>query len=283
MSQTRRVSRLRATIGLGVGPGQHGATRNVDVGIELDDDGLALEGLVLVAIHGGDALDAGALARQRVDDRLADADAAGADRAGEAAEVVPVTQHRLHGEAERSGRLGAAARQLLEMLEQARPLVPGHVGERLATLSPETAATGMATASQKPKRHGERAEVSFDLLEALLGPVGEIHLVDGEDDALHTDEIEDGGVAARLRLDAVAGVDQHDGDVGVRSAGGHVARVLLMAGAVDDDEAAVVGVEIAPGDVDGDALLALGDEAVHEQAEIRIAAVDALAALKVAR
>ncbi len=69
-------------------------------------------------------------------------------------------------------------------------------------------------------------------------------------------------------------------DVGVQRRRRPLLRVvLLVAGAVDDDEAAMRGVEVAPGDVDGDALLALGDEAVHEQAEIRIAAVDALAAL----
>ncbi len=126
----------------------------------------------------------------------------------------------------------------------------------------------MAIASQKPKRHISVAEVGLDGAELLLRPVDEIHLVDGEDDALHADEVEDGGVAARLALDAVARVDQHDGDVGVRGAGRHVARVLLVAGAVDDDEAARRGVEVAPGDVDGDALLALGDEAVEQQAEI---------------
>ena len=70
------------------------------------------------------------------------------------------------------------------------------------------------------------------------------------------------GVPPRLALDAVTRIDEHDGDVGMRGAGRHVARVLLVAGAVDDDEAPRIGVEIAPGDVDGDALLALGDEAV---------------------
>ena len=96
----------------------------------------------------------------------------------------------------------------------------------------------MAIASQKPKRSVSVAEVGLDLAELLLRPADEVHLVDGEDDALDADEVEDGGVAARLALHAVACVDQHDGDVGVRGAGRHVARVLLVAGAVDDDEAA---------------------------------------------
>jgi hypothetical protein len=41
-----------------------------------------------------------------------------------------------------------------------------------------------------------------------------------------------------------------------------------VAWAVDDDEPAVLRVEVAPGDVDGDALLALGGEAVHQTAEV---------------
>ncbi len=129
---------------------------------------------------------------------------------------------------------------------------------------------------------GELAEVGLDRAKALLRPVDEVHLVDGEDDALHADDVEDRRVAPRLPLHAVAGVDQHDGDVGVRGAARHVARVLLVAWAVDDDEAARLGVEVAPGDVDGDALLALGDEAVDEQAEIgmRAAAGGAAGALQ---
>ena len=63
---------------------------------------------------------------------------------------------------------------------------------------------------------------------------------------------------ARLRADAVAGVDQEDRDVGRGRAGRHVARVLLVAGRVGEDELAPRGREVAVGDVDRDALLALG-------------------------
>ncbi len=53
-----------------------------------------------------------------------------------------------------------------------------------------------------------------------------------------------------------------------RGAGRHVARVLLVARAVGDDVLALLGVEIAVGDVDRDALLALGLQAVDEQREV---------------
>ena len=56
--------------------------------------------------------------------------------------------------------------------------------------------------------------------------------------------------------------------VGGRGAGDHVARVLLVARRVGDDELALVGGEEAVGDVDGDALLALGRQAVDQQREV---------------
>ena len=72
----------------------------------------------------------------------------------------------------------------------------------------------------------------------------------------------------------LARIDQQHGEVAVRGAGRHVARVLLVARRVGDDEFPPRRREIAIGDVDGDALLALGLEPVDEQRKIdRSAAV----------
>src|SRR6185312_11197440 len=54
----------------------------------------------------------------------------------------------------------------------------------------------------------------------------------------------------------------------------HVARVLFMPGRIDDDKAPRRCFEIAPGNVDGDALLALGLKPVEQQAEIDLLAVE---------
>ena len=83
---------------------------------------------------------------------------------------------------------------------------------------------------------GELHQVSLDRAEALFAPADKVHLVDREHDAFHADEIENRRVAARLRFQACARVDQHHGDVGVAGAGGHIARVLLVAGRVDDHD-----------------------------------------------
>ena len=82
-------------------------------------------------------------------------------------------------------------------------------------------------------------------------------------------------VPAGLGEHTLAGVDEDHGDVGGRRAGDHVARVLLVAGGVGDDELAVLGGEEPVGDVDGDALLALGRQAVEQQREVEVAALRA--------
>ena len=75
-------------------------------------------------------------------------------------------------------------------------------------------------------------------------------------------------VAPRLFEDAVAGVDQDQREVRGRGAGDHVARVLNVPGRVGDDELALRRREVAVRDIDGDALLALGRQAVDEQREV---------------
>ena len=69
------------------------------------------------------------------------------------------------------------------------------------------------------------------------------------------------------------GIDQNHRDLGGRRAGHHVAGVLLVPGRVGDDELAALGGEEPVGDVDGDALLALGGQAVDEQREVELVAL----------
>ena len=80
------------------------------------------------------------------------------------------------------------------------------------------------------------------------------------------------GVPAGLNQNTLARIDQNDGKFGIRRAGRHVASVLLVARRVGDDEFALVGGKEAIGDVDGDALLALGLEPVDQQRKIDVVA-----------
>jgi len=75
-------------------------------------------------------------------------------------------------------------------------------------------------------------------------------------------------VAARLVGQPAARVDEDQREVRRGGSGGHVARVLRVAGAVVQHEAPPRGGEVPVGDVDRDALLALGAEAVGEQREV---------------
>ena len=78
----------------------------------------------------------------------------------------------------------------------------------------------------------------------------------------------DGEVPPGLLDDAVAGVDEDQGEFRGGRAGDHVARVLDVTWGVGEDVGPGGGREVPVGDVDGDALLALGAQAVGEQGQV---------------
>src|SRR5690606_26898646 len=95
-----------------------------------------------------------------------------------------------------------------------------------------------------------------------------VHLVDGDEEVRNAQERGDGGMPARLPGDAGGGIDQYHRQVCARGPGDHVARVLLMAWRVGDDERSTGRGEVAVRDVDGDALLALGPQTVGDEREV---------------
>lgn len=115
---------------------------------------------------------------------------------------------------------------------------------------------------------GKLQVVGLDRLEHLLVEALEVHLVDRNDDVLDAQQGGNVAVPAGLGLHAVTGIDQDDRQVAGGRTGGHVAGVLLVARGVGDDELALGGGEVAVGDIDGDALLALGLQAVHQQCQV---------------
>ena len=171
----------------------------------------------------------------------------------------------------------------LEMLEQRRAAIPGMLRARRDDVVAVAGRHRDGRRRSRSRAAGELGEVVADVVEALLVEVDEVDLVDRQHDVADAEQRDDEGVAAGLGEDAVAGVDQEHGEVGVRGAGRHVAGVLLVARRVGDDEAALVGGEVAVGDVDGDALLALGVEAVDQQREVDVVAGGAEACSESAR
>ena len=96
----------------------------------------------------------------------------------------------------------------------------------------------------------------------------EVELVHAHDDVAQAEQRADRQVPAALAREPSAHVDEHDRRVGGRGAGEHVARVLRVARAVDQHEAPARRGERAVRDVDRDALLALGAQAVGELREV---------------
>ena len=80
-----------------------------------------------------------------------------------------------------------------------------------------------------------------------------------------------------LRQYPLAGVDQYDSQFRVGRAGRHIARVLLVPGCIGHHEPAFIRCEVAPGHVDGNALLALRRQTVDQQGKVDFVALGTLA------
>ncbi len=115
---------------------------------------------------------------------------------------------------------------------------------------------------------GKGAVLSRNRVERVFRIIHHVHLVYRQHHMRHANQAGQVGVAARLRQHALLCVDQNDHQVGRARGGHHVASVLLMPRRVADDELAPGRGEIAVGHVDGDALLALGLQAVGQQRQV---------------
>src|SRR3546814_8788616 len=82
-----------------------------------------------------------------------------------------------------------------------------------------------------------------DAVEDGLVVADEVHLVHRQHDMLDAEQVREEAVAARLREHALARVNQDHGKVGGRSAGDHVARILLVPRGVGDYELGLLCVE----------------------------------------
>ena len=170
------------------------------------------------------------------------------------------------------GRVGVAIGDevhRLQDLDQRRAVVPrrsrGPVDDVVAVQRADRHQLRLGQADAA----GQREHLRRHLVEPLLRELDQVHLVDRHHHVGDAQERRDLGVAARLGDDAGPGIDEHEDQVGGRRAGEHVAGVALVAGRVGQDEGASRRREVPVGDVDGDALLALGAQAVGERGQVR--------------
>jgi hypothetical protein len=171
----------------------------------------------------------------------------------------------LHRQAKRRAAAILLDLDPLEMIEQMRPFVPGHVSAERRDIVAVAGRDRQRDQRAEAQRLGELAVVGLDPAKDRLAEVDKIDLVDREHDVAHAKQRDDDRMALGLCEQPLARVDQHDREVGVGRAGSHIAGILLVARCVGDDERAPVGGKVAIGDIDGDALLALGFEPVDEE------------------
>jgi len=116
----------------------------------------------------------------------------------------------------------------------------------------------------EPDGFEPRAVFLLDAAEAFLAVVFQVHFVHEHGDLADAQQVQEVTVPARVFLDAFVSVDQEEGGFGTGGAGDHVFQELLVAGGVNDDVLAFGGSEPDLRRVNGDILIALGLERVHE-------------------
>jgi hypothetical protein len=110
-----------------------------------------------------------------------------------------------------------------------------------------------------------------DLLETGLGPVGGVHLVDGDDELADTEGVGEQSVLTglailgdtSLELTSTGGNDEN-GAVGLGSTSDHVLDEITVAGGVNDGDIVLGSLELPEGNVDGDTTLTLSLELVKD-------------------
>ena len=159
---------------------------------------------------------------------------------------------------------------LLEMVQQRRPLIPLHVGRTVDDVVPVQRRHRDEGQVRDVELRREVPELIADLGKTLLVVVDEVHLVDCQNQVRDAQQRSQEGMTPRLFQNALSGVDQHDRQIGRGGTGHHVAGVLDVPRGVGDYELPPRSREVSVGDVDGDALLSFGSKSVSEERQVRV-------------
>ena len=194
--------------------------------------------------------------------------AAGDHLSGVATEIQVRPNRQLHRETQRAVAPRGLHLHRLQVFQQARPLVP----RRARAASGHVIAIARAHRDEERRFHLQfrrhRAEFVADALEHVLPEIHQVHLVHRHRQLAYAQQRGDISMAARLLQHAMTGIQQNHRQTGRGCSGGHVARVLLVARRVGDDELAARRLEIAVGHVDGNGLLPLGPQPVGDQRQV---------------
>jgi hypothetical protein len=110
-----------------------------------------------------------------------------------------------------------------------------------------------------------------DLLVTGLGPLGGVHLVDGDNELSDTQGVGEQGVLTSLAILGdtsleltSTGSDNEDSAVGLGGTSDHVLDEITVTGSVNDGDIVLGSLELPQGNVDGDTTLTLGLELVKD-------------------
>jgi hypothetical protein len=199
-----------------------------------------------LAVGGNNAVDAAALPTGQRNYRLTCVDYPIGDGPGVAAEIGIGAVHLLHGKPKAFGGVFRGLyRRRLKMLQQRWTFVPGRpvgMGDDIVAL-PRT--DWNRDDRSKPQIRCGFAIISDDSAPNVRRETNKVHFVDRQHHVPYAQHTNNVRVAAGLRQHAFAGIDQNDGQIRLRRAGRHVARILLVTRRVSEDERPVRGREIA--------------------------------------
>jgi len=104
-----------------------------------------------------------------------------------------------------------------------------------------------------------------DLVEAVLGPLGGVHLVDGDDELLDTEGVGKQSVLTSLAILGDTGLeltgaggDDENSAIGLGGTSDHVLDEITVTGGVNDGDIVLRGFELPESNVDGDTTFTLG-------------------------
>ena len=251
------------------------ATRDIDFLGESDANGLRGEGFFFFTIWAVDGFDMGLKTGGQNGDFIAGFENTASDAPGVATEIMPLITHRaddpLHGEAGIDVVFLPADIDGLEVIEEGGAFIPRHFFRAIHdVVAIEGGDRDIRDLDDVIETGGEVVEILDDVVINFFRVIDEIHLVHGDDEVLDAKEVGDEAVALGLLDHAFTGIDEDDGKVRGGGTRDHVAGVLGVAWSVCDDEFALGCGKVTVGDINGDALLALGFESVCEKGEVDV-------------
>ena len=247
------------------GESDHIAAGDIDVVFEVKRHAEWCAGALAIVTEHVDLGDPRCRAGWQGHDLVADGDRATVDTACETTNVMRtfvVSNDPLHRHAE--GRLDHGWVKIVQDVQDRWSVVPGRLGRVLSEVDTVECREWNRSDPRSVDLSSGRNELVGDLDKTGLVVVDKIDLIDTGDHVAHAEHAADREVSTGLRCRAVLCINQQDRCIRTRSGRHHVARVLHVPRRVTKQDAPAIGIEGTVGNIDGDALLALGAQAVGQ-------------------